>query len=71
MLSTTGWCLLTWLKVTVVLAVAAVLVGLFCGFDSGQFVLAVVAGVVLDLLAIRGLIREWAFEARGNWWWWG
>jgi hypothetical protein len=71
MLSTTGWCLATWLKATAVLAVLVGLVGLLWGFSSGQFTFAVVAAVVLDLLAIRGLIREWAFEARGAWWWLG
>jgi hypothetical protein len=71
MLFTTGWCLRTWLKVTVLLAVAVLLVGVFCGFDSTQFYIGLIAAAVLDLLTIRGLVREWLFEARGSWWWFG
>ncbi len=69
MFSTTGWCLATWLKVTALLGAGVLTVGLICGFDSGQFMTAVVIAVVLDLLAIRGLAREWMWEARGSWWW--
>jgi len=69
MLYTTGWCLATWLKVTALLAVLTVVAGFVWGFDSGQFIVAVLAAIVLDLCAIRGLLREWAFEARGSWWW--
>jgi hypothetical protein len=69
MLSTTGWCLATWLKITALLGAGVLVVGLFWGFDGGLFVVAVVVAVVLDLLAIRGLTREWLFEARYTWWW--
>lgn len=69
MWATTTWALRTWLKVTVVLAALVGLAALLWGVGSRPFVLAVVAAVVLDLLAIRGLLREWAFDARGHWWW--
>lgn len=71
MLATTGRCLVTWLKVTAVLAALVALVGLIWGWGSDPFVLAVVLAAVLELLAIRGLLREWSFEASGSWWWFG
>ena len=71
MWTTTGHCLATWLKVTLVLGVLVLVAGIVWGFGTGPFVIAVIAAVVLDLLAIRGLVREWAFEARGSWWWFG
>lgn len=71
MLSTTGWCVRTWLKVTVLLGITVLLVGVFSGFDSTPFHTGLISAAVLDLLTIRGLIREWVFEARGTWWWFG
>lgn len=71
MLYTTGWCLRTWLKTTVLLGLAVLMIGLFSGFDSTTFHIALIAAAALDLLAIRLLAREWMFEARGSWWWLG
>ena len=71
MFVTTGRCLATWLKVTAVLAALVTLVGIIWGWGSDPFILAVVAAAVLELLAIRGLLRDWSFEASGSWWWFG
>ena len=65
----TGWALVTWLKVTVVLALLAGVAWLVWGGHSGQFVLAVIGAVLLEVHAIRQLCREWAYEARSSWWW--
>jgi len=69
MWETTGWCLRTWLKVTLVLAVLIGVAAAVWGVGTRPFIVAVVAAVVLELLTIRGLLREWAFDARGRWWW--
>lgn len=71
MWSTTGRCIGTWLKVTLVLGLLVLVAGLVWGWRSGPFALAVLGAVLVELLAIRGLIREWAFDARGTWWWFG
>ena len=69
MLSVTGRLLLAWLRVTLLLGLAVLVVGLVWGFGSGWFVVTVLGAVGVELLAIRGFVREWTFEARGFWWW--
>lgn len=69
MLSVTGRLLRIWLRVTLVLGLVLVVVGWVWGFGSGPFVLAVLVAIGVELLTIRGLAREWAFEARVHWWW--
>jgi hypothetical protein len=69
MWSTTGWALWTWLKVTFLLGVAIGVAALVWGAGSGQFTLAVIGAVLIELLTVRGLCREWAFDARSRWWW--
>jgi hypothetical protein len=69
MLRTTGQLIGTWLRVTLVVGLAVLIVGWIWGFGSGPFVIAVIAAVLVELLALRGLAREWMFEARGRWWW--
>ncbi|GAB3460639.1 hypothetical protein [Actinophytocola sediminis] len=69
MWTTTAWVFRTWLKVTVALAVLVGVVALVWGVGSRPFDIALVAAVVLDLLTVRGLLREWTFDARGHWWW--
>lgn len=59
---------LVWVRVTLALAAAVAVVMTFYGLDSAQFTLAVVVAVLLDLLAVRALCREWAWQARGRWW---
>lgn len=71
MLATTGRCLAIWLKITLALAILLAVAGIVWGFSTGQFTLAVFAAIVVELVAIRGLVREWMFDARGTWWWIG
>jgi hypothetical protein len=67
MLSTTGWALKTWFKITLALAVAVFFVWL-C-LSTACFCLAVIAAVLIDLWVIKSLYREWVFEASFRWWW--
>lgn len=69
MLRTTGQLIGTWLRVTLLLGLAVLVVGWIWGFGSIPFALAVIAAAAIELLALRGLAREWVFEARGRWWW--
>ena len=69
MLRTTGQLIGTWLRVTFFLGLAVLVVGWIWGFGTGPFALAVVVAVVVEVLALRGMAREWVFEARGRWWW--
>lgn len=69
MWETTGRCLLTWLKITIVLGVLVAGTGWVWGWHSSPLALAVIAAILVELLTIRGLLRWWAFEASGNWWW--
>ena len=68
MWAVTGWAVATWLKVTVVLALAVLLAWLLLA--PGWFVLALGLAVLADLYAARQLAREWADEARLSCWWW-
>jgi hypothetical protein len=69
MLAATGRCLAIWLKVTLVLAAVVAGFAIVAGVASPAFKVTVVVAVLLELAAIRGLAREWAFDAKGNWWW--
>jgi hypothetical protein len=69
MLRFTGRMFGTWLRVTLLLGLAVLVAGWIWGFGTGPFVIAVVGAVAVELLALRGLAREWVFEARGHWWW--
>jgi hypothetical protein len=66
---TTGWAVRTWLKVTLLLGVLLAVAAIAWGIGTRPFVLAVIVAVLVELLTIRGLCREWAFDARGRWWW--
>ncbi|HEX2297391.1 MAG TPA: hypothetical protein VHH34_02540, partial [Pseudonocardiaceae bacterium] len=57
-----------WLRITLALAAAVAMVATACGTDSGPFIVAVLAAVVLELLTVRALCREWTWQARGTWW---
>ncbi|WP_219414867.1 hypothetical protein [Pseudonocardia nigra] len=69
MLDVTGWAVLTWLKLTALLALAVGVCWLTLGTDSGWFWIAAAAAVVLDLYIARQLAREWGYEASLRWWW--
>lgn len=57
-----------WFRVTLALAAVVVVVVAVYGVDSVEFRRAAVVAVVLELLAVRGLCREWSWQARGAWW---
>lgn len=59
----------TWLRITLALtALLAVVMMTVYGADSTAFTVAVLAAVALELLTLRALCREWAWQARGSWW---
>ena len=57
-----------WFRITLALAAGVAVVLTVYGLHSVEFKLAVIAAVVLDLLAVRAVCREWAWQARGAWW---
>jgi hypothetical protein len=63
----TGWALVTLLRITgaLVLGVGAAWLWL----PVGWFVACAAVGGLGELWAIRQLAREWAWQARGYWWW--
>lgn len=58
----------TWLRITLALAAAVALVLTGYGAHSTEFLLTVGVAAVLELLTLRALCREWAWQARGSWW---
>ena len=67
MWAVTGWAFVTWVKVTVVLALGVFVAWLT--LDPGGFYLVAALAVIADGYAVRQLCREWAHEARLTWWW--
>jgi hypothetical protein len=59
---------LIWVRITLALVACVAVVMTVYRPDSVQFKLAVVVAVFVDLLTIRGLCREWTWQARGCWW---
>ncbi|MGH3628602.1 MAG: hypothetical protein ACRDRL_14355 [Sciscionella sp.] len=57
-----------WMHITMALVAGVAVVATVYGLDSIQVKLAAVAAVVLDLIAVRALYREWTWQARGAWW---
>lgn len=70
MLGETGRLVGTWCRITLALAGCCGIVLAVAGWDSTAFKVAAVVAVLLELATIRGLAREWSFQASG-WWWWG
>ncbi len=64
----TGWAAATWLKTTILLAVALGVCWLVFGISSGPFVLACVAAAIAEIHVTRQLVREWTHEASLRWW---
>lgn len=69
MIGTTGWVLRTWFKTTLLLGLIVGVLWLVLGTGSGWFWTAVAAAALVEWLLIRQLAREWAWQARGEWWW--
>jgi hypothetical protein len=65
----TEWAVVTWLKVTTVLAVIVGASWLAFGPSSAAFALACLGAGLAELYASRQLAREWIHEASGRWWW--
>ena len=59
---------LVWFRITLALAAGVAVVMTVYGLGSVQFKFAAVAAVLVDLLIVRSLCREWAWQARGAWW---
>lgn len=58
----------TWVRVTLALVAGLALVVAVYGLGSTEVKLAAVVAVVLNLLTVRRLGQEWAWQARGSWW---
>ncbi|MGH3910843.1 MAG: hypothetical protein ACRDRM_08415 [Pseudonocardiaceae bacterium] len=58
----------TWLRITLALAALPAVVMTVYGAHSTAFTVAVLVAVALELLTLRALCREWAWQARGSWW---
>jgi hypothetical protein len=65
----TGWALVTWFKLTVLLGVLVGIGWLALGSESGLFWLITVGAILTELHIVRQLGREWGHEARFRWWW--
>ena len=67
--SVTGSVMRVWLRWTLALAGAVVIVGLVYGFGL-PFRLAALAAVVIDVRIARACVRSWAAIAEYRWFWW-
>ena len=63
----TGRLAATWLRITLALTAVLAVVATGYGAHSAQFTVAVLVAVVLELLTLRALCREWAWQGRGAW----
>jgi hypothetical protein len=68
MWTTTAWAVRTWLKVTVVLALAVFGVWLLVD-QRGWFYASLLGAVLIEYWALRALGKEWAYDAQSRWWW--
>lgn len=68
MTAVTGRLARIWFRITLALAAGLALVMGVYGAGSPELKLAAVAAVVLELVTVRRLCREWAWQARGSWW---
>lgn len=67
MWAVSGWAIVTWLRVTLLVALG--LGAAWLWLTPGWFVICCIGGVLVELWAVRQLAREWAYEARSSWWW--
>jgi hypothetical protein len=65
----TGWALVTWFKLTVLLGAAVGIAWLSLGAQHGAFWLITIGAILAELHIVRQLAREWGHEARFRWWW--
>jgi FtsH-binding integral membrane protein len=64
----TAWCFGTWLKLTAVFAATVAVAWWEWGTDHPMFWLVAMIAMLLDLVVLRRLAREWLFEAAYTWW---
>jgi hypothetical protein len=57
-----------WVRVTLALVTGVAVVVAVYGLGSTQMKLAALVAVVLELVTVRRLCREWSWQARGAWW---
>jgi hypothetical protein len=69
MFETTAWALITWLKLTALLAGIVTVAWLLLGTDHGGFWLITIGAILTEGWIVRQLAREWGHEARFRWWW--
>lgn len=69
MFETTAWALVTWLKITALLAAIVGIAWWFLGTSHGAFWLITTGAVLAEGWLTRQLAREWGYEARYHWWW--
>ncbi|MGH3926366.1 MAG: hypothetical protein ACRDTT_26460 [Pseudonocardiaceae bacterium] len=67
MLRKTRWAIRTWTKVTGCLVFAVFLVWLFG--TPGWFNASILLAGLAECWVIRGLYREWTYDASLRWWW--
>lgn len=65
----TGWAIVTWLKITLLLAVGVGVAWLALPAGSGWFWVALLGAGAAELFTTRQLTREWVDRARWSWWW--
>jgi len=65
----TLWTLATWLKWTILLALAVATGWWWLGSEHGGFALLCGSAALGELYLTRALAREWASEARVSWLW--
>jgi hypothetical protein len=65
----TAWIISTWLKWTVLLALAVLVGWWWLGAEHGGFILLCLGAAIGELYITRALGREWTSEARVSWWW--
>jgi membrane protein YdbS with pleckstrin-like domain len=73
MLTTFGWVVKTWLKITIGLAIAVGGVRLWVWITdkpTGYVVAAIILAALADLWVIKMLFRQWVYEVEVWCWWW-
>lgn len=65
----TGRLIWTWLRLTLALLAGLGVVWLVYGWHSVPFTLAALGAALIEAWAVRGLAREWSWQASGTWWW--
>lgn len=65
----TAWVLATWLRFTLLFALAVAIGWWWLGAEHDGFLLLCLGAGIGELYVTRALAKEWASEARLSWWW--